>query len=83
MSSKFTCVCGSTVRTNLYEGHGLGLLVPEEHTDLSGQELSQTCETLIDKLVQQSAVVAKCQNCGVLAVVNNEYSIKLYAPVPQ
>ena len=83
MASKFTCVCGSAVRTNLHEGHGLRLLVSEELTDLPDQELSQPCEAFVDKLVRESVVVAKCQNCGVLALVNNEHGIELYAPVPK
>jgi hypothetical protein len=83
MASKFTCVCGNVVRTNLYEGHGLQLLVSEELTDLPDPELSQPCGAFVDKLVRESIVVAKCRNCGILALVNNEYGIELYAPVSQ
>lgn len=81
MASKFTCVCGSVVRTNLYEGHGLRLLISEDLTDLRDQELSQPCGAFVDRIVHESVVVVKCQNCGVLALVNKEYGIELYAPL--
>lgn len=81
MASKFTCICGTLVRTNLYEGHGLRLLVSEELTELQEEELSQPCESFVDRLVHESLIVAKCQSCGVLALIDNKYRIELYAPV--
>lgn len=81
MASKLICVCGNQVRTNLYEGHGLRLLFAEERTDLSQHELSQPCEEFVDKLVHEAEVVAKCQNCGTLALVSNDYKVEFYAPV--
>lgn len=81
MASKFTCVCGNQVRANLYEGHGLRLLVEEECTDLSPHELSQPCEEFVDKLVREAEVVAKCQSCGTLALIGNGHEVEFYAPV--
>lgn len=83
MASKFLCACGSVVRTNIYEGHGLHLLVPEELTDLPEHELREPCEPFVDRVVRESVIVAKCSNCGVLALVDKNYNITLYAPVAQ
>jgi hypothetical protein len=81
VASKFVCRCGEIVRTNLYEGHGLQLLVPEEATEVSAAELQESAEGFINNLVRNAIVVAKCAKCGTLALVDNEYKIKLYAPV--
>ena len=80
MASKFVCTCGTVVRTNLYEGHGLHLLVAEESTDPPERELHELYEHYIEKIVRESLVVAKCSQCGTLALIGGE-SIKLYAPV--
>lgn len=78
MASKFRCTCGNVVRTNLYEGHGLHLLVPEEVTDVSDAEVGGSH---LDRLVQEAQVVAKCSKCGNLAIIDNEYGVQLYAPI--
>lgn len=33
MTSKFRCDCGASVRTNLFEGHGVYVLVAEKHVE--------------------------------------------------
>ncbi len=81
MASKFTCRCGDIVRTNLYEGHDLHLLVPETATDLGDAERLEPCGALVDSLVLDSQIVATCSNCGALALIDNAYNIKLYVPV--
>ena len=78
MASKFRCTCGNVVRTNLYEGHGLHLLVPEGMTDVSDAEVD---DSYVDRLVQEARVVAKCSQCGNLAIIDNEYKVQLYAPI--
>jgi len=80
MASKYLCRCGEMVRTNLYEGHGLHLLVSETLTDLPPNELEKSCEQLVDVLVSKSSVVATCKNCGTIAIINHSYDIKLYTP---
>ena len=80
MASKFVCRCGEVVRTNLYEGHALRLLIPEEATDLSRQQLQEPAEQVVDALVSKSVVVAECPKCGAFALVDRQYNIKLYVP---
>jgi len=81
LASKFVCRCGAVVRTNLYEGHGLHLLVPEALTDLADQQLQGPCGQLVDELVSKSKVVATCPKCGTVAFIDSSYEVTLYAPV--
>ncbi len=78
MASKYTCECGEVVPTNLFSGHGLRLLVPEELLDAEEPESSAQ---RVDRLVSESHTVAECQKCGKLALIDNQYNIKLYVPV--
>ena len=61
MASKIKCHCGRVLRTNLYEGHGLSLLVPEELTDRA--EPNESAGGVLDQIVAQSSVVIACPNC--------------------
>jgi hypothetical protein len=79
MASKHGCHCGTVVRTNLYEGHALSLLIPESLTDLSSPE-DQSASELLDRLVRESKVVAQCPTCGTLSVVDKEYQVKFFVP---
>lgn len=81
VASKYTCSCGQVVRTNLYEGHGLRLLVPEELTDLSTSEMQGSRIEYVDAIVAKSKVVAECSSCGTVAFIDSAYGIRLYAPV--
>ncbi len=81
MASKYVCRCGETVRTNLYEGHGLHLLVPEAATDLTDEEQQKPLADYVSTLVLSARVVATCRKCGCIALVDNAYNVKLYAPV--
>lgn len=81
MASTYKCVCGNLVRNNLYEGHNLHLLVPEGLTDMTEAEEAQPVGGFLDRLVLESAVVAKCPDCGVLAVISDESGVQHYAPV--
>jgi len=81
MASKFICKCGEVVRTNLYEGHGLHLLVSEHLTDLPSDRPDS--EELLDQLVRESSIVATCPRCGTIAIIDKHYNIKLYAPTSQ
>jgi hypothetical protein len=84
MASKFLCICGAVIRKNIYEGHHLHLLVPEELTDILDEKLTTPCEKFIDTLFEKSLLVATCANCGSFAVINdNNNCIKFYAPVNQ
>jgi hypothetical protein len=82
MASKYACRCGEIVRTNLTEGHGLHLLVAERLLELSDSQIAEGVDPLLDRITQESSVVAVCRKCGRLAVVDNDYNIKLYEPVP-
>jgi hypothetical protein len=81
VASKYTCSCGREVRTNLYEGHGIRLLVPEALTDLSASELQGSREEYVNTIVAKSEMVAECSSCGTVAFIDPAYNIRLYAPV--
>lgn len=81
MASKFLCSCGETVRTNIYSGHRIRFLVPEENTDLPDDQAQGTVNDFIDELVRRSIFVAECPNCKALALIDKDYNIKMYAPV--
>lgn len=80
MASKHTCHCGTLIRTNLYEGHALSLLVPESLTDGPRSE-SLSPDQLLDHLIRESKVVAHCPTCGTLSIVDNEYRVQFFAPL--
>lgn len=81
MASKFMCRCGEIVRTNLFEGRSLHLLVAEEQIDVSPSESARGVDSLLNKIVANSNVVAKCGKCGCIAIIDKNYDIKLYEPV--
>jgi hypothetical protein len=78
LASRILCNCGETLRINLYEGHGLKLLVSEELTDIPNDS---SCGQLLDSLVVKSPVVVICKNCGVLSIIEKNLNITRYAPV--
>ena len=80
MASKHKCHCGTVIRTNLYEGHSLSLLVPEVLTDPPIPEDESPSE-LRDRLVQESRVVAHCPTCGTLSVIDKDYQIQFFVPL--
>ncbi|HEX8209357.1 MAG TPA: hypothetical protein VF584_04140 [Longimicrobium sp.] len=82
MASKFLCRCGETIRTNLYEGHGLRLLVPEELTDIPDLVSNEQAQAHVSDLVNAALVVAECPNCKALAVIDQDHRITLYTPLP-
>lgn len=82
MASKFLCRCGETIRTNLYEGHGLRLLVPEEITDVPDVISNEQAQGYIESLVAAAVVVAECPRCRAIALVDEDHSVRLYAPLP-
>jgi hypothetical protein len=82
MASKFLCRCGETIRTNLYEGHGLRLLVPEELTVIPDLVSDEQAQPYVSDLVEAAQVVAECPNCKVLAMIDKDYRITFYAPLP-
>ncbi len=79
MASKHTCQCGTVIRTNLYEGHALSLLVPESLTDPPLPE-DQSPSELLDRLVRESKVVAHCPTCGTLSLVDKDYRVQFFVP---
>jgi len=80
LASKHTCHCGTLIRTNLYEGHGVSLLVPESLTDVpSSAGLSP--DQLLDHLIRESKVVAQCPTCGTLSIIDKEYRVEYFAPL--
>lgn len=82
MASKYACRCGEIVRTNLSEGHGLHLLVAERLLDPSESQIAEGVDPLLDRISRESCVVGVCRKCGRLAVIDNNYNIKLYEPAP-
>jgi hypothetical protein len=81
MASKFRCTCGEIIRTNLYSGNNMQLLVPEEVTNLSEAEMKASLDGFVDELVRKSLIVAECPACKAIAFIDNNYNIKMYAPV--
>jgi len=61
VASKIQCHCGHVLRTNLYEGNGLSLLVPEALTDRA--ESNESARDVLDQIVAQSSVVVACPSC--------------------
>jgi hypothetical protein len=82
MASKFLCRCGETIRTNLYEGHGLRLLVPEEAIDVRDPVSGEEAQAYVNSLVAAAVVVAECPRCKALALIDHDYNIILYSPIP-
>jgi hypothetical protein len=81
MASSILCLCGDRLGINLYEGHGLELLIPEELTDLPHAPHSASAVEPVRQLVLQSRIAVTCDNCGVLSIVDNALRIKRYAPI--
>jgi hypothetical protein len=81
MASKFLCRCGETVRTNLYEGHGLRLLVPEELTDVPHPVSTEQAQSYVESLVAAGVVVAECPRCKAIALIDEDHRIRLHAPL--
>ena len=81
MASKFICRCGETVRTNLFSGHGVHLLLDEELVDTASGGGPSDLEPLLNEIVKQSEIVAKCGKCGYIAIIDKDYNIKLYEPI--
>ena len=79
MASKHKCHCGTVIRTNLYEGHALSLLVPESLTDPPVPE-DQSPSELLDRLVRESKVVAHCPTCGTLSVLDKDSQVQFFVP---
>jgi hypothetical protein len=82
VASKYICRCGAVVRTNLFEGHGLSLLVSEGLFDGPNVD-SQPASTLVDVLIRDSRVVARCAACGTLSVVDSDGRVKFFAQVDE
>jgi hypothetical protein len=80
VASKHSCLCGATIQTNLYEGHSLFLLVPEEATDHPDLD-AEASSSFIVKLIRESKVVARCASCGVLSLVDNDYRVQFFTQV--
>jgi hypothetical protein len=70
MSSSLLCECGARVEKNLFSGHGVSLLVPEEGVD---RDLSQVSgETLVSDLLRVSRVVVTCRGCSRLYIIDDD-----------
>ena len=69
MASKFTCDCGELIRTNLFEGHNLNLMVSENVVN-STEDVS--------KVIEKSQVVVDCRNCGNRYFIDNDYNFEKY-----
>jgi hypothetical protein len=79
MSSSLLCECGARVEKNLFSGHGVSLLVPEEGVD---KEFSQVSgEALVSELLRVSRLVVTCRGCSRLYIIDdNGDAIQSYRP---
>jgi hypothetical protein len=73
MASKIWCQCGTTIRTNLFEGHENLLLVREA--------LIESVELDIESLIVESDVVAECKICQRLHIIYNDGSFSTYEKI--
>jgi len=78
MASKFKCVCGLEIRTNLYEGHDNYLLVPEVLTDV---ESSADVDTVLNAITLNSKITTFCTSCKRLHIIDDGYNIITYESV--
>lgn len=69
MASKFVCVCGYTVRTNMFEGHGIYRLVSDNEIDKVDD--TQPAKAVIDLWLRSKECI-KCKGCGCLYLWNQE-----------
>ncbi len=81
MASKFVCICGEIIRTNLFEGNNVKLLVPEEYTDIDEKNNKFNLTEIIDRIVIESKCFLECKKCGRIAIVDKDYSIRMYEPL--
>ena len=77
MASKILCRCGHTLRKNLYEGHKLHLLVPEELTDRPPS--LETVDGVLDEIARESAVVMSCPKCNGITVEKKDGTYLSYS----
>jgi hypothetical protein len=82
MARTFLCRCGETVRTNLYEGHGLRRLVPEEHTDIPDLISDEQAQRYVSSLITAAVIVAECPRCKAIALIGGDHGFRLYTPLP-
>ena len=75
MASKYQCLCGKIIYTNLFSGNGMYLLIPEEYVDVADEK---TDSALIDNVIQTSHTVVTCPQCHRLAIIDKEYHITFY-----
>jgi hypothetical protein len=80
MSSRFLCECGARVEKNLFSGHGVAFLVPEEAVDKDFSQISG--EALVREIVMKSRHVVTCRGCSRLYVIdeNGEGAIQCFRP---
>ena len=69
MGSKFLCDCGETIRTNLFEGHNLKILVSENDID------KQMDEENIKRIIEKSEIVVKCNKCNSIYIIDKNSNI--------
>ena len=79
MSSSLLCECGARVEKNLFSGHGVSLLVPEQALD---KDLSQVPgETLVSELLRGNRLVVTCRDCSRLYIIDDSGdAIQSYRP---
>ena len=79
MSSSLLCECGARVEKNLFSGHGVSLLVPEEDVDKALSQVSG--ETLVSEILRVSRLVVTCRGCSRLYIIDdNGGAIQSYRP---
>ena len=81
MASKFVCICGEVIRTNLYEGNDIKFIVPEECTDIDETDDKNNLTKFIERIIIESQCFLECKKCGRIAVIDKDYKIRMYNPI--
>ncbi|MGE8499634.1 MAG: hypothetical protein ACN6O6_19190 [Pseudomonas sp.] len=79
MGSWIRCKCDALVHKNLFCGTGVSLAVSEETLDISDPETP--AEQLISKIIYDSEMLLKCENCGrimLLKETREEFTLRFY-----
>lgn len=83
MASKYKCICGKVIYTNLFSGNKMSLLISERVVDIDEADSEKTVSDLLDEIVFKSEIVTQCPDCSRLSIIDKDYNIRLFEPISQ